>query len=90
MTTIFKLSPNYRLSTDYHLLAKLARSDAIICALDYSDGCRDVAHTLYSPASHNEPELFQVSARGHGYIYAHGDGEFIKQCARANLGFLIP
>lgn len=90
MSTIFTLSPNYRLSTDYRLLAKLARSDAIICVVDYREGCRDVAHTLYSPADSKGYELFQVSARGYGYIYSFGENEFVKQCALANLGFLAP
>lgn len=84
---------NYAFNTDYAWLARLAREDSIICVVDYvgvdrDHLCRDVAKTIWY--MHGGEEVFQVSSRGYGYIYATGEADFIAQCKKAHLEFVEP
>lgn len=84
------LPTGYTLCKDYDLLAKLARTQSVLCVVDFKPDCRDAAHTIWSAAYKDHDEVFQVSARGYGYIHAEGVEDFKKQCVHANLGFVIP
>lgn len=83
---------NYCTSTDYKLLAKLARQCSVICIVDYEKiddiVIRDVACTTHG--QHRDEEVFQISARGISYIYAFSEDEFIKLCQHRNVEFLVP
>lgn len=83
----------YAASKDYRALAELARQQSVVCEVDYridpkDDATRDVARTLYR--EHNGEELFEIGARGTGYIQALGEAEFVRQCERINVSFLVP
>lgn len=69
MATIFTIS-GYKTSRDYERLADAMQRQSIICVVDYGKDCRDVAHTLWSP-SNDGNGVWQLSARGIGYIYAY-------------------
>jgi len=83
----------YATSKDYCALAALARQQSIVCEVDYRVDqqdvtTRDVARTLYREC--NGEELFEIGARGTGYVHAAGEEEFIRQCERMNVSFLVP
>jgi hypothetical protein len=86
--TIFKIL-GYETSRDYERLADLMQRQSVICIVDYGKDCRDVAHTLWSP-SRDGNGVWQLSARGIGYVYAFSRAEFINQCVRANVDVLMP
>lgn len=87
---------NYRTSKDYRRLANLAKQCSVICIVDYNirpDGdmvFRDVASTQYRRYDDEAAEIFQISARGSCYAYAFSEDEFIKQCERMNVEFIVP
>jgi hypothetical protein len=79
----------YDLENDHAKLARLARENSVICVVDFDGGqCRDIARTVYSTSDGGE--VFQLSARGTGYVYAFGEDDFIEQCKKLNVGFLAP
>lgn len=88
MDTIFKIS-GYDISRDYERLADAMQTQSVICIVDYGKDCRDVAHTLWSP-SRDGKGVWQLSARGIGYIYAFSRADFISQCTRTNVDALMP
>lgn len=81
---------SYRTSKDYQRLARLAKHCSIICIVDYKAGpdgdmvIRDVAQTLC------HSETIQISARGICYVYSFGAHDFVKQCERLNVEFIVP
>lgn len=78
----------YETSRDYELLARLMQSQSIVCIVDYDD-CRDIAKTFFQETKLGG-ETWQVSVRGLCYIYVWNKDNFIKQCARINLEFIVP
>lgn len=78
----------YPLSKDYALLAQLMLEQSVICIVDYQD-VRDVAQTLYSEYG-PDMTVFQVSARGISYVYAHDIEEFKRMCMRYRVEFIVP
>jgi hypothetical protein len=90
MDTIFAIT-GYPTSQDYELLAFLMQRQSLLCIVDYHAGdtsCRDVGKTLWSPDG--ATGVWQLSARGIGYIYAFSRQQFIAECAKAHVEFLIP
>ncbi|MFP3637828.1 helix-turn-helix domain-containing protein [Paraburkholderia sp. SIMBA_054] len=83
---------DYATSQDYRRLAVLARTASIICTVDYHFRdvgiVRDVGRTQY--ALRRDEEIFEVSARGIGYVYAFGEDEFVALCAARNIEFIEP
>ena len=81
----------YETSRDYERLIELARTQSIICIVDYEscDGrpIRDIAHTIWPCQDNAAPD---VSARGIGYIDGFTRNGFIGQCWRSNLEFIEP
>jgi hypothetical protein len=81
---------DYAGSKDYRHLVELARKASIICIVDYDvrdvGTFRDVGRTQYS--LHHEEEVFQVGARGIGYIHAFGAAEFVALCEHRNVEFI--
>lgn len=81
----------YATSRDYRALAALARQQSVACEVDYGreqPALRDIARTVYR--EHDGEELFEIGARGIGYVSAVGEEDFIRQCERANVAFLTP
>jgi hypothetical protein len=81
------LLEGYNGSRDYARLAELAQTRSVICLVDYQ-GCRDVAHTVYS--KFDELETWTVGARGIGYISTFDREGFIASCQARNLEFIEP
>lgn len=88
MDTVFKIS-GYETTRDYERLADVMQRQSVICLVDYGKDCRDVAHTLWSPSG-DGAGVWQLSARGIGYVYGFSRADFIAQCARANVDALMP
>lgn len=88
MSTIYQMT-GYALSQDYERLADAMQVESVICILDYERDLRDVAHTIWSP-SKNEEGIYQISARGTGYIYAFNRADFIAQCQKYHVGAIFP
>lgn len=86
MFTAYELAP-YSGSRDYEHLADLACQASILCIVDY-EGQRDVARTNYM--RRGSQELWQVSARGRGYVMAFSREDFIALCGHANVEFIAP
>jgi hypothetical protein len=79
----------YTLSDDYTQLAKLMKSQSIICTVKYIT-CRDVAHTTYYKSPISGEETFTLSARGIGYVHAWDHDDFLRQCAQSEVRFIPP
>lgn len=82
----------YKTSTDYEELARLMQKQAVVCLVDYRDDSeiRDVAHTIFGPVSRSGKGIWQISARGYGYIYAFSQEEFIHNCRLQHVEFIVP
>ena len=85
------LKHEYPTSKDYSLLWELTKTKRIICIVDYDkpfgDGyqMRDIAHSSVEIYE----ETRDIGARGISYIYALNKKEFLLQCAKKNLEFLL-
>jgi hypothetical protein len=79
----------YKTSKDYTRLAELMKTRSIVCFVDYFKDCRDAASTQMLQRRCGD-YTFQVSARGTAYIYAPSLAEFIAQCTRLNLEWIVP
>ena len=88
MDTIFEIK-GYESSRDYERLADIMQTQSVVCIVDYMKDCRDVAHTLWSP-SEDGRGIWQLSARGIGYIYAWGRDDFICKCKHLNVDIIFP
>lgn len=88
MDTIFTIS-GYKTSRDYERLADEMQRQSVICIVDCGKDCRDVAHTLWSPSKDGNG-VWQLSARGVGYVHAFSRSDFIGQCVRNNVDVLMP
>ena len=90
MDTIFAIT-GYPVLRDYDLLAFLMQRQSVICIVDYGKegDIRDVGHTLWSPSG-DGAGVWQLSARGIGYIYAFSREQFLAECAAANVEFIVP
>jgi len=78
----------YKTSKDYERLFDLAKTQRIICIVDY-DTCRDTARTNYNK-SQKFGESIEINGRGIGYVWAHSKEDFIKQCEREHVEFIEP
>jgi len=89
----FRDITGYNTSRDYERLIELARTQSIICIVDYESAVpglkaiRDVARTTWMCRDNAAPD---VSARGIGYIDGFTRNGFIGQCWRSNLEFIEP
>lgn len=88
MDTIFEIS-GYQTSRDYERLADEMHRRSVICLVDYSPDCRDVAHTIWSESKDGQG-TWQIGARGIGYVHAFNRADFIAKCARYNVEALMP
>ena len=84
----------YKTSRDYERLIELARTQSVVCIVDYAmqgdEPIRDVAQTLWFGVGLYR-EAPDISCRGHGYIYGGTTKEsFIAQCQRAHVEFIEP
>jgi hypothetical protein len=79
---------DYPVSTNYEKLWELAQKQGVICIVDYdrinSWLVRDVCSTIFS--QHN----YEVSARGIAYISAETKEEFLEQCKKRCLVWVLP
>lgn len=74
-------------STRYSHLVDLMQKESVICFVDYGDRpCRDIAKTAYDSTG----KIFEIRARGIGYLWAESPQEFIEQCRKYNVSFLPP
>ena len=76
----------YPTSTDYTKLYDLAQEQSIICLAPYRgfEGCIDVARTIVTLP------FLSISARGISYVHADNKDDFIEQCVKAKVRFIIP
>jgi hypothetical protein len=88
MDTIFELK-GYENNRDYERLADIMQTQSVVCIVDYMKDCRDVAHTIWSP-SEDGRGIWQLSARGIGYVYAWGREDFICKCRHLNVDIIFP
>ena len=81
----------YEKSTDYKLLVELARKQSVVCIADYHGryDYRDVAQTVWYEYRNGE-EVFAINARGIDYVHVIGVDDFIDQCVKQNIEFLLP
>lgn len=90
MTAINQIDES-NFSDDYTQLVELMKVRSRVCVVDYSyrdDGdppTRDIAKTIFSGT---DRPIYQVSARGMGYLWAENEKDFIDQCQKYNLKFL--
>ena len=77
---------NYNLSKDYAALFELAKTQTVICIVDYMSLSRDVCTTYFA----DRIDEIHVHSRGQVYIVASGLDDFIHQCNLANLEWLVP
>lgn len=87
---IYRLGPVPGVSRDYRRLAAVMKSVSVVCIVDYprstgGEALRDVAHTLYGPNG-----FWEIASRGHGYVTAFSEEEFIERCGEANVEWIIP
>lgn len=80
---------SYKTSKDYALLSELAKTQSVICIVDYQEDSRDVARAMYSTL-HDGQEEWNVSARGTCYVMAWSLVKFIARCEAINLEFIVP
>ena len=82
----------YKFSNDYEQLWWLAQKQSVACRVTYSDNffpaevdlCQDICQTIFSSLG------VSVSVRGCSYISAETLKEFIVQCKRSNLEWIVP
>lgn len=82
----------YPFSRDYGRLIALARHASVVCFVDYHVGgagvVRDVARTAFSAGDGRE--VFEINARGTGYVQTSTEKSFIERCEALNLEFVVP
>jgi hypothetical protein len=77
----------YRGSRDYLRLVELIEDCGIICTVAYRNSI-DVAVARRQP--HHSEWMYEVSARGIGYIIAFNVEDFISLCEHGNVEFFEP
>jgi hypothetical protein len=77
----------YNVSRDYAALYEMAQSQSVVCFVDYHE-CRDVACTLVRRNSYGTET--EIGARGLTYIGGTSREEFVMQCRRHNVEFILP
>ena len=75
----------YPKSQDYELLWDLAQDYQVICLVDYrrDSGRQDVAKAWVQNG------IWQIGARGIGYIWAESKEDFVNQCRARNVSWLV-
>jgi len=77
----------YSVSRDHDALYDMAQSKSVVCFVDYHE-CRDVACTLVRRNSYGTET--EIGARGLTYIAGMSQQEFVMQCRRYNVEFILP
>lgn len=77
----------YKASRDYEALYDAAQKQSVVCFVDYHE-CRDVACTLVRRNSYGTET--EIGARGLTYIAGMSRDEFVMQCRRYNVEFILP
>jgi hypothetical protein len=77
----------YQGSRDYLRLVELIRDAGIICTVAFGKGV-DVAVAWRRP--HHDEWMYEVSARGIGYIIAFNVEDFISLCEHGCVEFFDP
>jgi hypothetical protein len=77
----------YNVSRDHDALYDMAQSKSVVCFVDYHE-CRDVACTLVRRNSYGTET--EIGARGLTYIAGMSREEFVMQCRRYNVEFILP
>jgi hypothetical protein len=91
---VHEIAP-YVTSRNYARLAELSKAHSIICIVNYRDRdpgvgmLRDVASTHYSRSSDGS-EMWQISARGTGYVWADNADDFARKCWTYDVEFIEP
>ena len=80
----------YATSKDYEALFKAVRSQSIVCIVNFGspDGkynSMDVAHSIYT-----DDGLIQISCRGTCYVWAKDLDDFVRQCEREAVEWIVP
>jgi hypothetical protein len=77
----------YATSREYVKLAELMQRQSVVCIVVHHT-CRDVAHTFYDGSTDLYP--FAIRARGIEYVCGRDAADFIDQCTRAEVEWLVP
>ncbi|RJP48775.1 MAG: hypothetical protein C4586_08670 [Anaerolineaceae bacterium] len=95
MSDVIRDITDYSMSEDYELLWDLAQKQSVVCEVDYdsrnndpSKPIRDIAATRSH--KHRDEIVVEVEVRGYGYIYATDKEDFLMQCRRSRLKFILP
>ena len=73
----------YVTSKDYQKLAALMTTQSVVCICRYNQ-CRDVCQSLYNGTT------WMLNARGIGYVCAFDEQDFIQQCDKYEVEWLVP
>lgn len=87
MRMIHRIS-GYETSRDYERLADEMQRRSVVCIVDSYSDCRDIAKTIYSDSKDGDG-TWQISSRGHGYVYADSRDQFVRQCIKLNVEALF-
>lgn len=83
--------PNYEWQDDYYHLWSLVKKERVICLVNYDNLCKDIASTHFNYVDRlKNPICVTVSARGICYILASNREDFIDQCKKNNLKYILP
>ena len=78
------------MSRDYAMLWELAKTQSVVCVVDYgmtsAITSRDVAHTISRP----DTGWVAICARGIEYVSAENWRDFAYRCAKENVEFVLP
>ncbi len=88
------LQHNYDTSKDYEKLWELMKTQRILCMIDYGEMYKDDKYQLrdvcQTPAVERDRYFTDISCRGYSYISARNKEEFIEQCTKGNLEYIVP
>ena len=92
----------YPTSTDYAALWEIAHRQAVVCLVehrprhrwpnstDINHGVMDVAQTVAMPDDSGKVWCVDISCRGISYVQGFGLPDFVEQCERASVQWLVP
>lgn len=74
----------YKTCTNYNILFELVKTQRVVCFVKQYNVFDVCANT---PSNCND---IDIGARGISYIYADNKEDFIKQCEKCKLEFIMP
>ena len=94
MSDIVREITGYPTSTDYEALWELAQRQSVVCLvgyrMDYNPHLLDVAQTIAVPDDSGNKFAVDIACRGISYVQGFGKKDFIEQCQKAKVQWLVP